>query len=81
MKAGTVQLKGRARRLPIHVLVGDAALAASPAFAALHEAHRRWLGGTGDLAACAALAAAVDPRLVRFYALIPGRADDFASPA
>jgi adenylate cyclase len=80
LEAGTVQLKGKSKRLPIHILLGDATLAASPAFIALHEAHLRWLGGTGDLAACVALAVALDPRLARFYALIPGRAEDFASP-
>ncbi|MEO7222528.1 MAG: adenylate/guanylate cyclase domain-containing protein, partial [Devosia sp.] len=81
LEAGTVQLKGKSKRLAVHILVGDAALAMSPAFVALHEAHLRWLGGTGDLATCVTLAAALDPRLARFYALIPGRADDFASPA
>ena len=81
LEAGTVQLKGKARRLPIHILVGDAALAQTPAFIALHEAHLSWLGGSGDLALCSALAARLDPRLARFYELIPGRADDFASSA
>ncbi len=81
LEAGTVALKGKAQRLAIHILVGDAALAQSPAFIALHEAHRNWLGGSGDLAICAKLAAHVDPGLARFYELIPGRADDFASPA
>ena len=81
LEAGTVQLRGKAQRLPIHILVGDAKLAITPAFVALHDAHLRWLSGRGDLATCAALAAQVDPRLARFYELIPGRADDFASPA
>jgi adenylate cyclase len=81
LEAGTVQLKGKSRRLPVHILVGDAALASSAAFTALHEAHLRWLAGSETLATCAALAAALDPRLARFYDLIPGRADDFASPA
>ncbi len=81
LEAGTVALKGKAHRLPIHILVGDAVLAATPEFVALHEAHLNWRAGRGDIVTCTALAAKVDPRLVRFYALIPERADDFASPA
>ena len=81
LEAGTVVLNGKAKRLPIHILVGDADLATTPAFIALHEAHLAWLGGGGDLTLCAKLAIRVDPRLARFYELIPGRADDFASPA
>ena len=69
-------------RCPIHILVGDAALAASPDFVALHEAHLRWLARQAAISQPARRsAAAIDPRLARFYALIPGRADDFASPA
>jgi adenylate cyclase len=81
LEAGTVQLKGKAKRMPVHILVGDAQLAATPAFIALHDAHLEWLAGRGDLATCIARADDVDSRLLRFYELIPGRADDFASPA
>ena len=81
LEAGAVQLKGKSRRVPIHILVGDASLAQSAAFVALHEAHLNWLKGEGDLAACIARAEAVDTSLAKFYALIPTRADDFASPA
>ena len=81
LEAGTVQLTGKAKRMPVHILVGDATVAKSAAFVALHEAHRAWLAGRGDLATCIARADDVDPRLFRFYELIPGRADDFASPA
>jgi adenylate cyclase len=81
LEAGTVQLKGKAKRLPVHILVGDAHVAITPAFVALHDAHLDWLAGGGDLAECIRLAAKVDPRLARFYELIPGRADDFVSPA
>ena len=76
-----MQLKGKSKRLPIHILVGDAGLAQSAAFVALHDAHLAWLAGTGDLAACIARAETVHTGLARFYALIPGRADDFVSPA
>ncbi len=81
LEAGTVQLKGKSKRLPIHILVGDATLAVSSPFIALHEAHLSWLAGEGDLASCIARAETVHPRLARFYELIPGRADDFSSPA
>ena len=81
LEAGTVALKGKANRLSIHILVGDAALGASPRFVALHEAHLAWLAGHDDIARCAELAAAIEPRLARFYELVPARADDFMSPA
>jgi adenylate cyclase len=81
LEAGTVQLKGKARRMPVYILVGDAAVAQSSAFIALREAHLDWLAGHGELATCIARADDVDGRLLRFYELIPGRADDFASPA
>jgi adenylate cyclase len=81
LEAGTVQLKGKAKRVPVHILVGDAHVAITPAFVALHDAHLDWLAGGGDLAECIRLAAKVDPRLARFYELIPRRADDFVSPA
>ena len=81
LEGGSVQLKGKSRRLPIHILVGDATLAQHPSFVELRAAHSTWLAGGGDLARCVTLAAAVDRRLARFYELVSGRADDFASPA
>ena len=81
LPAGSVQLKGKARRVPIHILVGDATLAQSPAFKALREAHLALVAGQGDAGRCAELSAAVSPRLKRFYELVPARSADFASPA
>ena len=81
LPAGSVQLKGKAKRLPIHILVGDAALARSAEFAALRLAHLALIEGHGDVERCIALSAAVSPRLKRFYELVPARASDFASPA
>lgn len=81
LEAGSVVLKGKAKRLPVHILVGDAKLAATPGFIALHEAHLSWLAGNGGIARCAELAASVEPRLARFYELVPGRIEDFRSPA
>jgi adenylate cyclase len=74
LEAGTVLLRGKAARLDIHLLVGDAALAATPAFLALRAAHRQLLAGAGDVAACRALAQDVAPGLLRFYALPPSPA-------
>lgn len=81
LPAGSVQLKGKAKRLPIHILVGDAALAQSAEFAALRDAHLALIAGGGDVAQCIVLAAAVAPRLARFYELVPARASDFAPVA
>jgi len=81
LEAGSVRVRGKAARLVIHLLVGDAALAKSAEFRVLQDAHRDWIAGKGDIATCAALAASVEPRLARFYALVPGRAEDFRSPA
>ena len=74
LEAGTVLLRGKAARLDIHLLVGDAALAATPAFLALRAAHRQLLAGAGDVAACRALAQDVAPGLLGFYALPPSPA-------
>jgi adenylate cyclase len=81
LEAGTVRVRGKAARLAIHLLVGDATLATSAPFRVLQDAHRDWIAGKGDIATCAALAVHVEPRLARFYELIPGRAEDFRSPA
>jgi adenylate cyclase len=81
LPAGTVQLKGKAKRLPLYILVGDAALARSSSFHELTEAHAGLLAGRGDIARCKELALSVEPKLIRFYEFIPGRADDFVSAA
>ncbi len=55
LEAGSVQLKGKARRVPIHILVGDTALAKSAAFTELVAAHTALLaGGSGAGAALCA---------------------------
>jgi adenylate cyclase len=87
LEAGSVQLKGKAQRLKVHILVGNADLAKTPEFLALSAVHDELLtslrdGEIGDtLTPCLEAAAKVSPRLARFYDLIPSRADDFASPA
>ncbi|MEX1179737.1 MAG: adenylate/guanylate cyclase domain-containing protein [Cucumibacter sp.] len=83
--AGSLGLKGKSEREPVHILVGDAAMARSTGFKALAEAHALLVAslakGEMDAAGledCRALAGPVEPRLADFYPLIPGRAGDFA---
>lgn len=85
LDAGTLVLKGKAERVGIHLLVGDAALAKSGAFHLLRITHAEALEAlrtgkdtTGALAECLALAAKVEPGLKGFYEKLPGRAADFA---
>lgn len=85
LEAGSILLKGKRRREPIHILVGDPALAASAGFAALAAEHHKLIavlreGGEPEAlaASCGLTAAAIDPLLVQFYASMPGRRADFA---
>jgi adenylate cyclase len=85
LAAGSVVLKGISQPEPIHLLVGDAALAKSEPFTALAAAHDALLagwasaGGAGPaLDQCRELAMAVDPRLVDFYDACLDRQGDFA---
>jgi len=48
--------------------------ARGPAFIELHAAHTAWLRGLMPLERCVSLAGAVNPRLRRFYELVPARA-------
>jgi hypothetical protein len=78
-------LKGVSDRIAASVLVGDARMAGSAAFAALQGAHGTLLaaiaGGSDDLQAhvdaCRTMAAGVEPGLSAFYARIPQRLGDF----
>ena len=85
LAAGSVVLKGISQPEPIHLLVGDAALAQSDAFLALAAAHETLLGGWASAAGagaaldrCRELAMAIDPRLVDFYDASLSRPGDFA---
>lgn len=86
LTAGALNLKGKAAREPIHILVGDAALAASEGFAALATAHAKAVTalGTEDEAAaiadCVRLAAEIEPGLEKFYARLPERREDYPAP-
>jgi len=85
LEAGSLLLKGKAAREPIHILVGDAVVAKSTAFAELRAAHETAIaalqqGSWADEAAvaCKAAAGKVDPRLIGFYDLLLLRMEDFA---
>jgi adenylate cyclase len=85
LAAGSVALKGISQPEPIHLLVGDAALAQSDAFTALAAAHETllagWASASGAGAAldhCRELAMAIDPRLIDFYDAGLTRPGDFA---
>jgi adenylate cyclase len=85
LAAGSVVLKGISQPEPIHLLVGDAALAQTDAFVALATAHDALLSGWASAAGtvpaldrCRVLAMAIDPRLVDFYDACLNRPGDFA---
>ena len=86
LEAGSLALKGKSQREPIHLLVGDAELAQSGSFRLLQMSHqdtlrllRQGLDATGGIAECKALAAKVEPGLLRFYDHLPSRRGDFLS--
>ena len=89
LEADLVQVKGRSQPTPVFALVGDAAYAASPAFAALAEAHGRLVANYRALqfdAAAAALetARAAAPQAIRgLYGVYAERLDEMriAPPA
>lgn len=85
LEAGSLYLKGKSARERIHVLVGDEAVATSPSFLALRDAHEAAIAALtsgrpadAEITTCRVAAAAVDPNLARFYDLLAERADDFA---
>jgi adenylate cyclase len=85
LEAGSLELKGKSQREPIHLLVGDAELAQSGGFKLLQMSHRETLNllrtgqdPTGGIAECKALAAKVEPGLTRFYDRLTSRRADFA---
>ncbi|MEO6394281.1 MAG: adenylate/guanylate cyclase domain-containing protein [Devosia sp.] len=87
LEAGSVQLKGKAARLKIFILLGDDKLAQSAEFATLKAAHLALLealrhGEGGEaLKRCKELGPAVERRMARFYELVPERIADFVSVA
>jgi adenylate cyclase len=84
LEAGAVALKGKAERVPIHILVGDAVLAQSGAFKLLRQSHAEALAALGEgrdargaIAECTALGLKIEPGLRRFYERLAARAADF----
>ena len=85
LRAGGLALKGKAERVQIHLLVGDAALAATPAFRTLIERHEKAIAALVDggdvasaIAACLELVPEIEPGLKKFYGQLPDRRADFA---
>jgi adenylate cyclase len=86
LEAGALALKGKAERVVIYLLVGDADLAKSGAFHLLRVTHAEALEALrtgrdtrGAIAECLALSAKLEPGLRKFYELLPGRRMDFVS--
>ncbi|MDB5562492.1 MAG: adenylate/guanylate cyclase protein [Hyphomicrobiales bacterium] len=84
LNAGSIALKGKSTREPVHLLVGDAALALGADFAALREEHFRAIAALrqGDdpkdnIAQCVLLAQKVEPHLPLFYRQLATRRSDF----
>jgi adenylate cyclase len=85
LEAGSIALKGKSAREATFILVGDAALAASPGFKALEAAHIRaidalcsGLGLDAAIDTCCELVTFNDARLKRFYHRMRERRADFA---
>ena len=83
--AGEISLKGKTDRLPLHILVGDAALRDSGDFATLQARHERLVGAleSGDPIAmsyideCIMMAEPVESGLRSFYERLRERRGDF----
>ena len=84
LEAGSLLLKGKSARAPIHILVGDRMVAGSAAFLALGAAHAAAIEAlradqaiAEALGRCRELCEEIDPRLGGFYDLLAQRAADF----
>lgn len=85
LEAGSLELKGKTNREPIHILLGGPELTESEAFRKLREAHWRAVealksGENADAAIdeCIALITFPEPRLRDFYEAMRTRPGDFA---
>lgn len=85
LPAGKIGLKGKSERVPMHVLVGDSGVAASPGFAALQALHQELMEeiaqtrkyGEDIFGRCRAAAIRVEPGLQKFYDKLSERLLDF----
>jgi adenylate cyclase len=84
LEAGSLALKGKSHREPIHLLVGDAAVAQDGGFKLLRMTHaealkalREGRDATGAIAECKVLCAKIEPGLRPFYDRLAARRADF----
>ncbi|PCD76731.1 CHASE2 domain-containing protein [Pseudothioclava arenosa] len=86
LEAGALSLKGISEREKLRIVVGDATMAGSEAFADLVKSHERLVtelraGTDTDISAriseCLEKAEHIEPGLQDFYSAIPGRRSDF----
>jgi adenylate cyclase len=86
LDAGSIQLKGKTDRVSLTILVGDAAMKASPEFEVFSANYRILTDAMSDgstpipkeaLAECVRLAEGFDSRLAHFVERIPARRKDF----
>ena len=84
VEAGHVRLKGKAEPVALKALVGGPDVKASPGFAEFQERYHLLIAALRDgrevgetMADCRSLAAALDPKLLRFLDRIPERREDF----
>ncbi len=85
LEAGSLSLKGKTNREPIHILVGDERLAATAEFKALEAAHieavrelREGRDGKAAIDRCISLIGFPDRLLAKFYETMRARAHDYA---
>ena len=87
LPGGHVQMAGLSNQMPIWAVVGDEAMAQSAGFVELSALHAALLDDisfkrqdrlSDRIAKCTALASEIEPRLLAFYAAMPGRQSDFA---
>lgn len=87
LEAGTLDLRGKAGREKLLLLVGDEQVAADLVFRSLRENHEELLDGIRQsrsdwqqrLQACCTLSASAFPALLPFYEAIPVRLIDFGT--
>ncbi len=85
LPAGKIGLKGKTERVPMHVLVGDSSVAASPGFAELQALHQQLMEeiaqtkkyGDDIFDRCRSAAVRVEPGLQKFYDKLSERLLDF----
>lgn len=84
LEAGAMTLRGKAERVPIHILVGDKAMAETGTFKLLRQSHGEALAALRDgrdargaIAECTALGMQIEPGLRSFYEHLVLRAGDF----